>query len=310
VLWEQSELGLGITEPWALKGALTLNGPNGPVGFESGSGFSELAGIHARTGDPRGNTGGWRFDLELDGSQQFLLTPAGRVTEARMHSDWAFANFAGAFQPSLSQTGETGFVAEWSVPRMAHALPQAFRGTEALSGLQGAGFGVDLLLGTDLYQGTQRAAKFGFLLLILTFGAVFLMEKTTERPPHLLQYALIGAAQCVFFALFLSLAEQIGMGSAYGLAAVATITLLTGYTGFGMRLGQRSVWLAAALGLLYGVMYLVLSTEENMLLMGAVLAFLTIAVTMWGTRNEDWSTLLRGLWSKPLKEPAIKPTES
>jgi inner membrane protein len=310
VLWDQAQLGVGITEPWALKGALTLNGPNGPVGFESGSGFGDLTGIHARTGDPRTNTGDWRFDIELDGSQQFLLTPAGRVTKVRMHSDWAYTNFSGAFQPTLSQTGETGFVAEWSVPQMAHALPQAFRGTNALNGLQGAGFGVDLLQGADLYHGTQRAAKFGFLLLVLTFGAIFLMEKTSERPPHLMQYALIGVAQCAFFALFLSLAELIGMGPAYALAAVATVILLTGYTAFGMGLGQRSAWLAAALGLLYGVMYLVLSTEENVLLMGAVLAFLGIAVTMWGTRNEDWGTALRGLWPEPATEPDTKPTES
>jgi inner membrane protein len=310
VLWDQAQLGVGITEPWALKGALTLNGPNGPVGFESGSGFGDLTGIHARTGDPRANIGDWRFDIELDGSQQFLLTPAGRVTNVRMHSDWAYTNFAGAFQPTLSQTGETGFVAEWSVPQMAHALPQAFRGTNALNGLQGAGFGVDLLQGADLYHGTQRAAKFGFLLLVLTFGAIFLMERTSERTPHLVQYGLIGVAQCAFFALFLSLAELIGMGPAYALAAVATVILLTGYTAFGMGLGQRSAWLAAALGLLYGVMYLVLSTEENVLLMGAVLAFLGIAVTMWGTRNEDWGTALRGLWPEPASEPEAKPTES
>jgi len=201
-------------------------------------------------------------------------------------------------------------VAEWSVPQMAHALPQAFRGTKALSGLRDAGFGVDLLLGADLYNGTQRAAKFGFLLLVLTFGAIFLMEKTTERPPHLMQYALVGVAQCAFFALFLSLAELIGIGPAYALAAVATVVLLTGYTGFGMGLGQRSAWLAAALGLLYGVMYLVLLTEENVLLTGAVLAFLGIAVTMWGTRNEDWNTALRGLWPKSSPDPQAKPTET
>jgi inner membrane protein len=310
VRWEQATLGLGITEPRALKGALTLNGPDGPVGFESGSGFDGLAGIHARTGDPRGNTGGWRFTLELDGSQQLLLTPAGRVTEARMHSDWAHPNFAGAFLPVVSQTGESGFVAEWSIPQLAHALPQAFRGTEPLGELESAGFGVGLLLGADLYHGTQRAAKFGFLLMVLTFGAIFLMEKSAARPPHLMQYALIGAAQSVFFALFLSLAEQIAMSEAYALAAAATIALLTSYAWLGIGLGERSLWLAAGLGLLYAVMYLVLLTAEQVLLMGAVLIFLGLAVTMWGTRNEDWGTALRGLWSRPPPEPEIEPTQS
>ncbi|HUS52795.1 MAG TPA: cell envelope integrity protein CreD [Thermohalobaculum sp.] len=310
VLWEQAELGVGITEPRALRGGLTLNGSTGPIGFESGINVSDLTGIHARTGDPRMNTGGWRFTLDLNGSQQFRVTPAGRATEARMHSDWAHPKFAGAFLPTESQIGETGFVAEWSVPQLAHSLPQAFRGTKLLGDLGGANFGVDLAPAADLYDGARRAAKFGFLLIILTFGAIFVMEKSASRPPHIMQYALIGVAQCLFFTLFLPLAEQVGMGSAYALATVVTIVVVTGYAWLGIGLAERSLWLAAALGMLYGLMYLVLTTEENMLLMSAILAFLAVAVAMWGTRNENWDTALGGMFSTSPPDQATTPKTS
>ncbi len=151
----------------------------------------------------------------------------------------------------------------------------------------------------DLYHKAQRAAKYGLLFIALTFGAIFLMEGSAARPPHVAQYALIGAAQCVFFLLLLSLAEQIGFAPAYVLAAGATVALLTAYGWSALGLGRRS-WrptaaFSGALGLLYGVMYLILSAEDQALLMGSVLAFVAVAATMWGTRHEDWGAAFGAL---------------
>jgi inner membrane protein len=258
-----------------------------------------LAGVHVPIGDPRTHSEGWSFTLDLDGSQQFLLTPAGGVTEARMRSDWPQPRFTGAFRPARRVTGETGFEAEWSIPQLAHSVPQAFRGTARMDQLEGAAFGVELLQPMDIYQIAQRAVKYGLLLIAMTFGAIFLMEKLATRRPHMAQYALIGAAQCVFFALLVSLAEQVGFGLAYGLAATATIALLTAYAWFALRLGPRSGWLTLALGLLYVVVYLILSSEGQALLMGAVLAFVAVAAAMWGTRNEDWSVTFGAQKPKP-----------
>ena len=300
VLWEEAALGLGIAEPRAIRGRLLLEGSSKPIGFKSGAfepgafepigGVEPLTGIHARIGDPRNHVGGWSFALELDGSQQFHLTPAGGVTEGRLRSNWQTPKFSGAFLPARLVTGKAGFEAEWSVPQLAHSLPQAFRGTAQLRHLEGVSFGVELLQPADIYQSAQRVAKYVLLLIAMTFGALFMMERLATRRPHMAQYALAGAAQCVFFALLVSLAEQVGFTIAYGVAASATIALLTFYAWFPLRLGPRSGWLTLALGLLYGVVYLILSAEEQALLMGAVLAFLVVAATMWGTRNEDWST--------------------
>ena len=66
------------------------------------------------------------------------------------------------------------------------------------------------------------------------------------------------------------------------------MALLTAYAWFTLGLGTRSGWLTVALGLLYGAMYLVLSAEDQALLLGSVLAFLAVAAVMWGTRDEDW----------------------
>lgn len=295
VLWDKAVLALGIAEPRGLRGTLVLEGGAEPADFEPGTGVDKLAGVQARIGDPRGQQGGWRFVLELNGSQRFRLTPAGRITRARVRSDWPHPSFAGAFLPESREIGGAGFTAEWSIPHLARPLGQAFRGAGRLGELARSGFGVDLFQPVDLYHKAQRAAKYGLLFIALSFGAIFLMEGSAPRPPHVAQYALIGAAQCVFFLLLLSLSEQIGFAPAYALAAGATVALLTAYAWSVLGLGRRSWRLTAALGLLYGVMYLILSAEDQALLMGSVLAFAAVAATMWGARHEDWGAAFGAL---------------
>jgi inner membrane protein len=310
-LWRETALGLGLSEPRALRGTLVLDSGGGPAGFqsgnfESGSGVEGLTGVHARIGDPRDHAGGWRFTLELDGSQRLRLTPAGRETEVRLRSDWPDPRFDGAFLPTWRQAGADGFAAEWSILQLAPSLPQASRGGGSLHELEGASFGAALAQPVDLYITAQRAAKYGLLFIVLSFGAIFLIGRSAARQPHLAQYALVGAAQCVFFLLLLSLAEQIGFASAYALAAGATMALLTAYAWSALGLGPRSLRLAVALGLFYGAMYLILSTEEQALLTGAVLAFLIVAATMWGTRHEDWGAAFAALKRKKPQGPAPK----
>lgn len=47
--------------------------------------------------------------------------------------------------------------------------------------------------------------------------------------------------------------------------------------------------LAIVLGVTYGVMYLILGEDDHALLADAIIAFVTIAATMYFTRNVDWS---------------------
>jgi inner membrane protein len=314
-LWDEAALGLGIAEPRALRGRLMLESAGDGVrdvakfvsgAFDPRAGTEAMPGVHARIGDPRQDKGGWMFTLELDGSQELRLTPAGGLTEGRLSSNWPDPRFSGAFRPVRRVTGGTGFEAQWTVPQLAHSMPQAFRGTEPLARLAGASFGVELRQPLDIYQTARRAAKIGLLLIAMTFGAIFLMERFADRRPHVVHYALVGAAQCVFFALLISLAEQIGFTRAYAVATVATVPLLTSFAWFVLRLGPRSGWLTLALSVLYCVVYLILSAEEQALLMGAVLAFLAVAAVMWGTRNEDWTATIGAMRARSRPPPSVE----
>lgn len=289
LLWDRAELVIGVSEPRALRGVDT--GGTAPA-FEPGSGLRGLKGIHAPLGDPRG-LGDLAITLTLGGSQGLHFTPTGRQTTVRLGADWPHPSFVGHFLPAAREIGPEGFTASWEIPHLARPVEQVLRGPAALGRLQAAAFGFGLFQPVDLYHKAERAAKYGILFIALTFCTVFLMEGAARRPTHVAQYVLIGAAQCVFFLLLLSLAEQIGFGAAYLAAAAATIALLSFYAVSALGLGRRGLILTGALGVLYAVMYLILISEDYALLAGSVLAFAAVAATMVATRHDDWGSALR-----------------
>ncbi len=177
----------------------------------------------------------------------------------------------------------------WFVPHLAHSLPRSFRGGDGLTALAAADFGVSLSATADLYLGVQRAAKLGFLVVIVSFAVLFLIARLEGRRPHPVQFALVGLAQCLFLILLLPLAETIGLISGFGLAALVTIGLLTAYAWWGMSLGSRALWLGVVLAGLYWVMYVVLTGTGSLLLAAAALAFVVLAAAMWFTRGEPES---------------------
>jgi inner membrane protein len=48
------------------------------------------------------------------------------------------------------------------------------------------------------------------------------------------------------------------------------------------------VVVASALGAVYGLLYLLILSEDYSLLLGATFVFVALAATMWVTRRTDW----------------------
>ena len=138
---------------------------------------------------------------------------------------------------------------------------------------------------------TDRAIKYALLFLGLVFGAVFLVEALASRPVHFVQYGIMGLAMAMFYLRLLSLSEHIGFGPAYAAAALACSGLL-GYYLAGV-LGGRGRGLGFGLGLLglYGLLYLLLRSEDHALLVGSGALFAALAAVMALTRRVDWHKL-------------------
>ncbi len=149
--------------------------------------------------------------------------------------------------------------------------------------------GFDGETGVSVYQKVERVLKYAILFILLTFGVFFLMDVMWHLQLHPVQYLLVGLGLAEFYLLLLALTEHIGFLTAYIVAAVMTIVLITLYSYFILRTARGAVGIAAMLTLVYAYLLIVLHLEIYALLTGALLLFVLLATIMIITRKIDWN---------------------
>ncbi len=228
----------------------------------------------------------FHMKLNLGGGKRLQFLPLAGDTHIKLSSNWPHPSFAGNFLPVHREVKADGFVAEWKIPATARPIPQAWEGE--IQNLYAQAFGAEFMLPVDVYQFTERAAKYAMLFILLTFVAFFLFEVMSKAKIHPVQYLLVSAALCVFYVLLLSLSEHIDFGLAYLAAAGATVLLITAYLVTVLQKKSRALLMAGILGGLYAYLFTLLRAEDFSLLMGAVGLFLILALVMFLTRRINW----------------------
>jgi len=240
---------------------------------------------------------GRRVELEfvLDGTRSLSVVPVGDDTRVSLASTWPHPLFGGSFAPNERHIDDAGFKAEWAVSSLASAAQEQLRRELRSDGGAVEALEVALVDPVDVYTQVDRASKYGILFVLLTFVGFALFELIRRLRIHPLQYLLVGLALAIFFLLLLSLSEHIAFWQAYLVSAVACIGLQGFYLSGVLRSWRHGLGFATLLTLLYGVLYLLLASENNALLMGSLLLFGILAAIMWLTRKVDWYDLGGGL---------------
>lgn len=287
-------LGLGDNRG-VRKVALRLDGQ--PAAVEPGTRVAWLPeGLHAPV--PAGALAGgldFALEMELSGTGWLGWLPAADETTASARGDWPHPGFEGRLLPDSRAVGEAGFEAAWTVSRLSSGVARALAECPPAQGqcpaLDDGGFGLRLVEPVDRYLMTERAMKYALLFLALVFGAVFLVEALAARPVHFVQYGLTGLALAMFYLLLLSLSEHLGFGLAYALAAAACSALLGYYLAAVLGGARRGLGFGLGLAGLYGLLYLLLRSEDHALLVGSGVLFAALAAVMGLTRRVDWHRL-------------------
>jgi len=147
---------------------------------------------------------------------------------------------------------------------------------------------VYFLSGIDSYRNVERAIKYGVLFLVLVFVVFFLFELLSGLQIHPFQYALVGAALCLFYLGLLSLSEFVRFGYAYLVSAALTSGLIWFYCVAALRSGRRAMILAALLVATYTFLYVTLQSQDYSLLIGTAGLFVALAAVFFLTRKIDW----------------------
>ncbi len=249
---------------------------------------SSNKGIMAKAGWHDQNSFASKVDIQLSlkGSRSLEFIPVGKTTAVKLSGQWNNPSFDGAFLPDSHEISENSFAANWKILHFNRPFSQQW--VQNNQELGDSNFGVKLLLPVDQYQKSMRTAKYGALIILLTFMALFLLEITQKIRIHPFQYILIGAALTIYYTLLLSLSEHIGYNAAYVIASLATVTLVSLYSRSFFPAARLSIQLAALMGVFYTFIFLIIMEQDFSLLLGSVGLFIIIATLMYFSRNVKW----------------------
>jgi len=223
--------------------------------------------------------------IKINGSEQLLFTPVGKITTVKLSSSWPDPSFTGGQLPD-HRISDTGFVATWRSLSHTRNFPQAWK--ETRSDLQSASFGADLFIAVNGYQKTMRSVKYAVLCILLTFAAFFIIETVNKKSVHPFQYALVGLALILFYTLLLSFSEYMGFNTAYIIASIATVGLIAWFVRGILQSSKLTSLLGIILALMYSYIFTILQLQDYSLLLGSIGLFLTLAVIMHFSKKIQW----------------------
>ncbi|WP_054697347.1 cell envelope integrity protein CreD [Desulfosarcina cetonica] len=224
LLWEDAFLAIGISDMRGIRERIEGTFGGRSLSMEPGMATRDVlkSGVSAAvdlSATPSQN--GFRFVLNLNGSERLDFIPVGRTNQVSLHSAWPDPSFSGAFLPVERDVTTSGFTAQWNVLHLNRNYPQSWTGGG--QNLAESAFGVSLFTPVDIYQKTMRTAKYALMFIVFAFMAFFLAEVMHRQRVHPIQYLLVGLAIIIFYALLLSISEQTTFGLAYLIASVAVI---------------------------------------------------------------------------------------
>lgn len=231
----------------------------------------------------------FNFSIVYNGSQQIRIVPIGKTTDVHMTSNWPSPGFMGNFLPSdaTKKISDKGFEADWKILHINRAFgQQAF---SVLPNLQQYAFGVNFIIPVNEYQQNDRAAKYGFLMIGLTFLIFFLIQVISKVRIHIFQYTMIGLALVLFYTLLISITEHSSFLKAYLIAAVSVVAMISLYSVSILKSRKFPVFIAISLSALYGFIFVIIQLEDYALLFGSIGLFLILGAVMYFSRKIDWN---------------------
>lgn len=309
IVWGKPYISFSVSDPRGLNGSPGLQWDGHSVTFERGSALPNMPnGLHAEVppfdpAKPQSFT--FALAIDLRGVESLSVVPVAAENKVALTSTWPHPSFGGQLLPLPESQVVTagGFNARWDSSALAlnvqdqiNTLLRTKAECPQLNCVDR--IEVRFMEPVDIYSMSDRAVKYGFLFIALTFACLALFELLKHLAIHPAQYLLGGLALATFFLLLISLSEHIPFGIAYLIASTACISLLGYYLGGVLRSLRLGVLFSTMLVALYSALYGLLISEDNALLLGALLVFGILAVAMITTRRIDWYALTPG---KPAK---------
>ncbi|WP_270089564.1 cell envelope integrity protein CreD [Sphingobacterium sp. SYP-B4668] len=322
IMWDQSKIIFGVEDFKGLKSAPNLSWGDQSLHLETD--FNNLK-LFPQTLTAPVNIKSLidtkqKFEIQfnLKGSKSLNFLPLAAQTQISVTGDWSNPSFDGAFLPENRNVSTNSFSAQWSIPSFSRKLPQAWTGNAASLYLFDTNASSDftnttaypepastssdrnqILTNDDMvsinflpevnnYQKTTRVAKYGLLVILLTFTALLFTEIIKKQRIHIIQYILIGAAMVLFYSLLLAFSEQIGFNWAYIIAGAATVSLIATFIKGIVKQTKTALVFAAILSTFYAFIFVLMQLRDLSLIVGTIGIFIILAVLMRFSTKINW----------------------
>jgi inner membrane protein len=145
------------------------------------------------------------------------------------------------------------------------------------------------MIPVDEYQKSERCAKYGFLVISLTFLIFFLIQSISKINIHPFQYLMIGLALTLFYTLLIAVSEHSNFLKAYLIAVSSVIVLITLYSKSILKTFKFPLFIGLSLTALYTFIFVIIQLENYALLVGSLGLFIILSIIMYASRKIDWN---------------------
>ncbi|MEO6189866.1 MAG: cell envelope integrity protein CreD, partial [Saprospiraceae bacterium] len=228
----------------------------------------------------------FNLKMSLKGSSSLLFSPIAKTTQVKLSSAFKDPSFVGEFLPEHNLSN-SGFEANWKILEYNKSIPSLLKDTYTID-LGKNLFGVIIKTPVDNYAKTTRACKYMILFIALIFLSIFLTEILRNIQVHVFQYALMGFALIIFFALLLCVSEFVTFNVAYFIASSAVIIMIYMYSLSIFHHIQSTRLLSGLVICLFGFIFIIIQLEQMALLVGTVGLFVILGICMYVTRKIKW----------------------
>lgn len=294
--WEKAKMVMSIPNLKGVKSSLTIKVNENAFPFRNTSqnGYEDNIGGHVRNANLETQLinlneadGAISFDMDLEtnGSMSINYIPLAQETSVSINSNWDTPSYSGAFLPAIAE-GSKNQNAKWKVMSFNSTVPSFILNSLPLFNDQS--FGVNFIEPVNDYLKTERTAKYGLLVISLTFLAFFLIQMTSGMSIHSFQYLLIGLALALFYVMLLSFSEHIGFNKAYLSAGSMVIILITLFSKSLFEKWKLPGFIFTTLAVLYSFLFIIMHLETYSLVVGSIGLFIILSVVMYFSRKINW----------------------
>jgi inner membrane protein len=295
VIWEKASIIVNTSNLKSIKSDLNIALNNQPFAFESkANNDSNFGTLESNLFDYKALQNEdkivFKFQMKFNGSNSVQFIPVGKTTNIKVDSDWNSPSLMGTFAANEEnkKIDSTGFHAEWKILDINRSFSQQH--TEKMPNLNEYLFGVKLLETVDQYQQNERASKYGFLVIGLTFLVFFLIQSISKINIHIFQYTMIGLALVMFYTLLISITEHSTFSLAYLIASIGVIIMIVLYSVSILKNKKFPLFIGISLTALYTFIFVIIQLEDYALLVGSIGLFAILGAVMYFSKKIDWNS--------------------